>query len=202
MQRHRTPALIGTKQTARTLWCACCRRRLPLDRFPVLTDEPMPLRFLLRYGYGSPGYCIACRSDDHTAEYFAAVGDEYERRNIAIRVRLACETERRGSKARRERERAAGKKITAAEWRDLKTRWGHMCLACGKTEPDVVLHKDHVIPLSMGGTNDVSNIQPLCGPCNLTKLDKTTDWSYPALVDRFILGYLTFDCPPPFVCHW
>jgi len=27
-------------------------------------------------------------------------------------------------------------------------------------------------------------------------------WSYPALVDRFILGYLTFDCPPPFVCHW
>ncbi len=28
------------------------------------------------------------------------------------------------------------------------------------------------------------------------------DWSYPALVDRSILGYLTFDCPSPFILHW
>jgi len=27
-------------------------------------------------------------------------------------------------------------------------------------------------------------------------------WSYPAFVDRLILGDLTFACPPPFILHW
>ena len=33
-------------------------------------------------------------------------------------------------------------------------------------------HSDHVMPLSKGGTNDISNIQLLCPKCNLTKGNK------------------------------
>ena len=33
-------------------------------------------------------------------------------------------------------------------------------------------HRDHIIPLARGGTNYASNIQLLCGPCNLKKNSK------------------------------
>lgn len=33
-------------------------------------------------------------------------------------------------------------------------------------------HVDHVMPLSKGGTNDISNIQLLCPKCNMSKSDK------------------------------
>jgi len=30
---------------------------------------------------------------------------------------------------------------------------------------------DHVVPLGLGGQDDIRNIQPLCGPCNAAKND-------------------------------
>lgn len=35
------------------------------------------------------------------------------------------------------------------------------------------LTPDHITPLSRGGSNDISNIIPACGPCNYSKQDKT-----------------------------
>jgi len=51
-------------------------------------------------------------------------------------------------------------------------RWGDLCLACGA--PEVTL--DHVVPLVLGGSNDISNLQPLCIDCNRAKNRKTTDY--------------------------
>jgi 5-methylcytosine-specific restriction endonuclease McrA len=60
--------------------------------------------------------------------------------------------------------------FTASEFLAL----GSMCLCCGRS--DVPMTADHVIPLTKGGSNNIDNIQPLCGPCNSTKHDKIIDY--------------------------
>ena len=52
-------------------------------------------------------------------------------------------------------------------------KYGKKCLACGTTKK---LSIDHVIPISMGGENNLDNMQPLCKPCNSRKGSNTTDY--------------------------
>lgn len=47
---------------------------------------------------------------------------------------------------------------------------GNCCAACGQFKP---LTCDHIQPLSTGGSNVPSNIQPLCRPCNSRKGQRT-----------------------------
>ena len=52
--------------------------------------------------------------------------------------------------------------------------YGNKCLACGDTE--AVLEADHVVPLIKGGSDDISNIQPLCASCNRKKFVNIKDY--------------------------
>lgn len=74
--------------------------------------------------------------------------------------------------------RNAGGSFSAQEWSDLKRLYGFRCLACGRHEPDIKLTVDHVIPVSKGGSNSITNIQPLCGSCNYSKRDKQIDYRH------------------------
>lgn len=58
---------------------------------------------------------------------------------------------------------------TFGEWENLKAQYGYKCACCGKSEPNIKLTEDHIIPLSKGGSDLIENIQPLCLPCNLKK---------------------------------
>lgn len=55
-------------------------------------------------------------------------------------------------------------------WRKIRTRYldAHPlcedCLKAGHTTPAVEVH--HVVPLSHGGSHDVSNLRALCKPCH------------------------------------
>ena len=63
---------------------------------------------------------------------------------------------------------------------EVLKRDGFCCRYCGRSSPDVVMHVDHVIPLSAGGTHDIDNLIAACESCNLGKgpimLTETIDW--------------------------
>ena len=61
---------------------------------------------------------------------------------------------------------------TLAEWETLKAQYNWTCPACKKLEPGVTLSRDHIIPISKGGSDNIENIQPLCRGCNSRKKDK------------------------------
>jgi 5-methylcytosine-specific restriction endonuclease McrA len=75
---------------------------------------------------------------------------------------------------RRVRMRSQGERVTAAEWKALKEKYGNKCIVPGCDRTDVTM--DHVIPISKGGRNTIDNIQPLCGHHNFTKHTKHIDY--------------------------
>jgi 5-methylcytosine-specific restriction endonuclease McrA len=50
--------------------------------------------------------------------------------------------------------------------------WGNLCWIC-RTAPWTAM--DHVKPLAAGGADILSNLRPVCGPCNTRKKDR---WPY------------------------
>lgn len=85
---------------------------------------------------------------------------------------------------RRARKVGSNGSFTEREWQALKLFYKNRCLCCGKSERQLlklgrILARDHVVALSCGGGNDISNIQPLChgrGGCNNRKSTKNTDF--------------------------
>ncbi len=58
--------------------------------------------------------------------------------------------------------------VTVADWQWVLDKYGTACLSCGHHcdgRPTV----DHVVPLTLGGPHDKTNLQPLCLMCNSYK---------------------------------
>lgn len=64
-----------------------------------------------------------------------------------------------------------------SEWSRIRSavyaRDDYTCQYCG--ERGKKLECDHVIPLSRGGSNDMSNLKTACFRCNRSKRDKTLE---------------------------
>ena len=90
---------------------------------------------------------------------------EWEKNN-----RAACVARRN---RRKTRETKAGGSFTGDEWIALCEKYNNRCLCCGKKRKLTI---DHVIPVSMGGTSDISNLQPLCKSCNCSKAANIIDY--------------------------
>lgn len=71
------------------------------------------------------------------------------------------------------RKKTNGGSHTFKEWLQLKEAYRFTCPCCGVKEPDIKLTIDHIEPISLGGTDDINNIQPLCIKCNMSKSVKT-----------------------------
>lgn len=81
-------------------------------------------------------------------------------------------------KTRRQRVSAAKDAATHsdAEWAALLAITGYKCLKCGASGADAELTKDHIIPLCKGGTDAISNLQPLCARCNSARGSEPEDY--------------------------
>lgn len=67
------------------------------------------------------------------------------------------------------REKGAEGQHTFEQWNELKKQHKFRCSVCGKRKK---LTKDHIKPLSLGGSDFIENIQPLCRNCNSKKWKK------------------------------
>lgn len=102
--------------------------------------------------YKSDNACKPCRKDK----------DKGRKRNRSVDADRAHEAKRRGAPFR------AG---VPAFMRKHMTK----CAACGATEN---LEIDHVMPLALGGTSALKNLQMLCKTCNTRKGATYVDYRY------------------------
>jgi len=84
------------------------------------------------------------------------------------RVRLAFD-----QAVAREESPAARSPIPATLRFEVFRRDGFKCKYCGRSEREgAVLHVDHVVPFSRGGTTTEDNLITACSDCNLGKSDR------------------------------
>ena len=67
-----------------------------------------------------------------------------------------------------------------------------VCVACGVSSLERALEIDHIVPVSMGGTNELSNFQALCYKCNAQKKNRD-DTDFVMVLNR--LKYRNPKCP-------
>lgn len=58
---------------------------------------------------------------------------------------------------------------------EILRRDNFTCRYCGSAAPDVVLHVDHVIPVTLGGGDTANNLVTACEDCNQGKGSTTVD---------------------------
>lgn len=58
---------------------------------------------------------------------------------------------------------------------EIFRRDDHRCRYCGAGAPEAVLTVDHVVPVSLGGSDDPSNLVTACTECNSGKASSTID---------------------------
>lgn len=73
---------------------------------------------------------------------------------------------------RRAKTAGNGGEHTGQEWRALMARYGWHCIRCGALVP---LCFEHIVAISVGGNNNISNGQPYCVSCNTSKGKKFVD---------------------------
>ena len=141
--------------------------------------------------------CSKCGIEKPRSEFYkgrvckvcqCAINDEYSALNPEVRKKSSAayrernreETNRRTREwahkfpvralsithARRARLAKAEGSYTEQEWLDLCEKYNQLCAWCNNPKKLTV---DHIIPISKGGSNFISNIQPLCGSCNSRK---------------------------------
>lgn len=115
------------------------------DRVRVVRERPRRIAYLTKWRKDHPEYRKAYRLRER--DRFA--GYKSKRRALLV---------------------GNGGSHTVAEWTAKKAEFGNTCFYCGAPGR---LERDHAIPITRGGTDDISNILPCCRLCNLRKRQKT-----------------------------
>ena len=82
-------------------------------------------------------------------------------------------------------------KVSKALRFEILRRDNFRCHYCGTEAAQAELHVDHVVPQSLGGGNDASNLVTACAECNSGKAGRTLDEPTLAAVDEKAQRYAT-----------
>lgn len=126
--------------------CSKCRDWKPVDDFAKFAGS----------SDGRQGYCKPCmRSYNKVSNKELRKGGRYHSAAVLAGLR------------RRARVKGKAGTFTQEEFVLLAAVYGGVCLDPGCAGSYDKLVKDHVVPISWPeGYNRISNVQPLCGPCN------------------------------------
>ena len=152
----------GSAPSAGGVWCSKCRAKKDAARARWQAAHPRPERTREEEN------AIAIASKKRRMEYAPArrkAQETYRRwRQSPKGKHSVCSaiTRRRASKCHAQ---SIGTH-SLREWLECIDRHGSKCAHCGG---DKRLSKDHIIPISKGGSDRIENIQPLCRSCNSRK---------------------------------
>lgn len=83
-------------------------------------------------------------------------------------------------KTRRYKAKLKSVLVVEVSRRDIRKQFAlfdNCCCYCGKSEQEEMLHIDHFIPVSKGGTHVLGNLVPACKTCNFSKRNHhPEDW--------------------------
>ncbi len=102
------------------------------------------------------------------AVYRAANPEKHRANTAAWRTKFPEKARAQVHRRKARKRNAPGESYTPAHYQAaLAVIWKHECAYCRAT--DRPLHIEHVVPLSRGGSNELANLVPACGKCNLSK---------------------------------
>lgn len=136
-----------------------------------------------KYGYtptvpaGNPAICRKCSETKISGKSCLECGKRWRKEN-RDKVQGYNRTQNHNRRARLV---AAAGRHTEAEWQAVLANFGRRCAQCASRKN---LSKDHIIPLSRGGSNYAFNLQPLCVSCNARKHTRLVAGAQFSLFDR------------------
>ncbi len=165
------PASLKKSRPCKTCYSRAYRRgeRFRVARIPTCHPERK---------HCALGLCVSCyRKAKYTPEEGRRRNRLYDLRHPGARRQYFLRWQKNNpeqNRARRDRRRALENNapvcdFTLVQWEHIKRSHGHCCHYCGAK---TVLERDHVVPLTRGGSHTASNIVPACRKCNNRKGNK------------------------------
>ena len=91
--------------------------------------------------------------------------DDYKCYGFVYNATFICKVGKANSKRRKTH-------VPKGMRHEVFKRDNYTCCECGARKSDgATLHIDHIVPVSKGGSDELSNLQTLCSDCNLNKSD-------------------------------
>lgn len=136
--------------------CTNCNAEKSLTDFPFCEGKPRYRKRICRDCYNER----ARQKYQRRREYCTAWQQAYNRTDSGRLAQRRARLKARTGKA------SVGH--SEDEWRRLLWRYCGVCAYCG----ELAAERDHVIPVSRGGTDFIGNILPACRACNASKSDR------------------------------
>jgi len=149
--KFRVPYSLGVLEGERK--CVCCGKIYPATNEFFSYSDKEHMHFMSR--------CKKCSADKQKNN---------PKRNETIRNWDNNHPEAYAKKMLRRYEMLLnnGNTLTNDEWQENLKYFDYSCAYCGS---DKSITKDHVIPLTKGGTTSKCNVIPACNSCNTSKLN-------------------------------